>query len=282
MKKFKYIIAILSSLTLFACERPADVEVPNSDPKPVVFAFLSPEDSVIKVSVTLSNPIFTTKPQDNNIKVVADARVTIENEEGKKVPLNFNFFSTGYTINQSEFKIEPGKKYKVNVSFEKYNVYGETTIPNNPININTIEAIEMGKDEFDNVKYAFYTRWIDEPMQSNYYRVVVESKSAWGQWDTMYNYMYDAMQSDLSNDGKELFIRTELYYYEGMLGQKNYLDVNLLNTDYHYYEYHKRRLNYFGDDPFSEPIPMYTNIKGGGLGVVGSYRKVVKEYAIGK
>jgi hypothetical protein len=55
--------------------------------------------------------------------------------------------------------------------------------------------------------------------------------------------------------------------------------IGLLNVDEHYYRYHTTLRLYSGDDPFSEPAPIYSNIVGG-LGVFGAYNKttVVKDF----
>ena len=83
----------------------------------------------------------------------------------------------------------------------------------------------------------------------------------------------DKMFSDTNKDGEILSDKFEYYDY-GFAGNTPTFNAYLVNTDIHYYEYHRRRLNYFGDDPFSEPLQQYSNVKGG-LGVVCSFRKTM-------
>jgi len=41
-------------------------------------------------------------------------------------------------------------------------------------------------------------------------------------------------------------------------------------TDIHYYNYHRSVFNFDGENPFSEPSPVYSNIEGG-LGVFAAF-----------
>ncbi len=275
MKSKLIIYFLLLVLGFSACEKPANVDLPSAEPKPVVFAFLSPEENEIKVSVTLSNPIFNNKPQSNQFEVIKDALVQLEDNTGKKINLTFDIFTDAYLANQTQMQILPGEKYKVLVSFRQYAVFGETTVPANAIPFTKVEINQEGRDNFNNIKFGLYARWQDPANEVNYYRTLIESKYVWNDADTLYSSIqYDKVLSEPSNDGKEMLLRYNVLFNDGALDQKNYLDVYLLHTDYNYYEYHKRRLSYVGEDIFVEPLPMYSNIKGGGLGVVGSYRKV--------
>lgn len=282
MKKICFIATLLAIIAFSACEKPANIALPNSDPKPVVFAFLSPEEQNIEVSVTLSNPIFNNKPSGSEFKVVRNALVELEDAAGKKIVLPFDFVKDNYSVPQTMMPLLPGKKYKVLVSFDNYKVYGETTILEKVVPIKNVEATQLGRDEFDNIRYSFYTRWDDLANQANYYRIILESRwSSWDGRDTLYGQVLDQLQFDGSNDGKEMFLRTELSFNPFMMDVKSYFDCYLIHADYPYFEYHKRRLNYFGEDPFGEPLPMYSNIIGGGLGVVASYRKYRTEFTVG-
>jgi hypothetical protein len=50
-----------------------------------------------------------------------------------------------------------------------------------------------------------------------------------------------------------------------------FLKVYLLNTDKSYYDYHRSLGNYdSGDDPFTEPSPVFSNVNGG-LGIFAAY-----------
>ena len=43
----------------YACEKEANVKIPETEPKPVLVCFISPEDSLISVSLTNSIPLYT-------------------------------------------------------------------------------------------------------------------------------------------------------------------------------------------------------------------------------
>ena len=58
---------------------------------------------------------------------------------------------------------------------------------------------------------------------------------------------------------------------------KNFLDsltIQLLTTDYHYYQYHISINNYESGNPFAEPTRIYSNVENG-YGVFAGYQKSV-------
>ncbi len=58
---FLFLCIIVNSLTFVSCERDATVELPDTEPKPVLVCFISPQDSMIRVTLTNSRPIYSSQ-----------------------------------------------------------------------------------------------------------------------------------------------------------------------------------------------------------------------------
>lgn len=270
MKQIIIIVSFLLSCSFIACEKAADIPLPEAKSKLVIMSFLSPEEEFITVSVTVSKPLYN-QPKSNEFPVVPNAFITIIDNLGDSAIIPYDPTRLEYRLEQSIYPLAPGKTYTIKAKLDNFSVSGSTTIPLSMVPIKEAKGEMQGSDPYGNLKFAFSTKWDDVVGEKNYYRIAIDEKYGYSPWDTTYSLMSDQFQSDEYNDGKEMFNRGEIYNYGGM--QKEfYFDIYLLTTDYNYYEFNKRRINYFGDDPFSEPLPMYSNIAGG-LGVVGSFRR---------
>jgi hypothetical protein len=144
-------------------------------------------------------------------------------------------------------------------------------VPSSVIEFDKITSQELGKSSQGENHFLFSIKWTDEPSVQNYYRIYLEEKRLLFS-DTIAYTVGDKVISDNKTQGMVMTDDFDYYVYnfEGadILSYYGYL----LNTDIHYYEYHRRRINYYGDDPFSEPAPQYSNVSGG-FGVICSFRK---------
>jgi hypothetical protein len=270
MKKLYILFSLFFSLVLASCEKPATIPLPEAKPKAVVMSFLCPEEEYIRVSVTVSKPLYN-QPKSFEFPIVPNAIITITDNLGNTSIVPFHPTRLEYQLEQSIFPLFPGRTYTLNVKFDNFEVSGATTIPVTMVPIKEAKGDLQGVDQFGQLQFAFSTKWDDAKGEKNYYRIAIDEKFGFSPWDTNYSLMSDQFQSDEYQDGKEMFSRGEAYDY-GEMQNEYYFDIYLLTTDYNYYEFNKRRVNYFGDDPFSEPLPMYSNMAGG-LGVVGSFRR---------
>jgi hypothetical protein len=263
-------------LILHSCDREAkDIIPPEVDPQLVVFSFLSPEEQVVKVEVSLSKPVYG-KPRYNS--VVNNAVVTIKNDGGFTATLIYNDSAEAYLIPQTLFPIEPGRTYAVHVTADGETVTGTSTVP-----LDTVQFREVTSEKrsgFDGEFNMYLYKWQDQNGFKNYYRTTIESENTYidffGDTVSSVNDICSNTFSDENRNGQVLSGTCEGYnsYYSSDTAAYPVI-FYLLNTDIHYYEYHKRRLNYYGDDPFSEPFQQYSNVKGG-LGVICSYRLTKK------
>ncbi|MDZ4666375.1 MAG: DUF4249 domain-containing protein [bacterium] len=264
-------IWILFCLIAFsACQRVATVKVPQTDPLPVMFSFLSPESEGSAVTLTMSVPIFGSNSY-GNFDPIANAQVTLSDNNGNSKVMPYSILNTAYYLDQTEFKINPGMTYTIEAKFKEYTLKGTTTIPLVMVPFEEVIGEKLASDPNGTERYFLKMKWKDQASIKNYYRVNLEDFKSSTPGDTNAFSVGDKMYSDEGKDGQILSDKYEYFDYSLSGGAPSF-NAYLLNTDIHYYEYHKRRLNYYGDDPFSEPVQQYSNVKGG-LGVVCSYRK---------
>ncbi len=279
MKK-QTIYLFLLFLSIVSCDRVAkDVDAPKVESKLVVFSFLSPEDDFVKIEVGMSTPVYGS--QKGNSSVIADAIVTITNDGGFSATLPFVDTLNAYYVPSSVYTIEAGRTYTVAVSAKGKSVSAISTVPKDTVAFSNITFQKLGQptNGIGSTPYYRYSyKWQDQPGIRNYYRVSVENDYTYlgfnGDSISFNNEICTSMWGDEDRDGNELSGICEDYNYYGEQGTGTGQPIRfyLLNTDIHYYEYHKRRLYYYGDDPFSEPLQQYSNVKNG-LGVVCAYRK---------
>lgn len=276
MKNLIHIFILLFSLSFFACEKPANIELPEGESKPVMYCWLSPDDSTgITVYLTYSNPYFN-NPNRTQIMPIRNALVKIKNSQGQEAVLTESTIPEEegyYLLNFGVFPLQSGETYTVTASNSSFNIEGSTTIPN-PTSLNDVVYEQLGMDEFGYMQFALISKWLDRAGERNFYRLYFDSKYTFQPGDTNYSAFADQLVTDQNRDGKEITARLMSSFYQGFQTEM-YLDAYLLTTDGAYHEYHQRRLSYYGEDPFSEPLPMYNNVKGG-LGTVGSYRRILK------
>ena len=275
MKKLTYIFLLASIALLSACERDVTgVEVPKVNPELVVFSFISPEEFHIKVNVSLSRPIFGKPTPNANVN---NAVVTLSNANGQKVTLPYADTIAAYYTNQNVMPIEPGKTYTLEVEYSNYKTKATCTVPLSKPEVTEIITTKLADPNSGNNGpfYIYNYKFNDVASKKNYYRVMTQYYSAPGSWGPgYYSEICGSFYDDEGFEGKTISGKCEDYSFSSIENKRYFF---LLNTDVHYYEYMRRRVNYFGDDPFSEPSPQYNNMIGG-LGVFASYRMSIKEF----
>lgn len=290
------LVLVLASISFTACERDANnVEIPTIEPKLVVQCFISPQKPVIKAYVSLSSPIFGVY---RNTDWINDANVEISNGSiTKKMVLNnTSTIEPYYEIDSNDFKIEAGKTYMLMVSTpDGKTINAECTVPY-PVDGTTIT---YNWDSISNVdinggvkelKFRMNMQWRDVEQGLNYYRAGANvllhpiDDSTRISSGRMYNDYFTDLQTDegkdfgtFSRNGME---HTIMEYIGGSTGSFSFraigFDIYVLNCDENYYKYHKSAEgNNGGDDPFSEPTLVYSNIIGG-LGCFGASNDFIK------
>lgn len=283
--KIPRIYLFLSGLMILAsCEKLAtNVDVPKVSSQLVLFSFISPEEEYTKVQLNLSKPVFGSQGGGSNpYDFIKDAIVTITNDGGQSTTLVYADSINGYVVDKATFPIEASRTYTVTAISGSRKVTASCTVPSDTIGFLEITYKRTGEPGRTNgplMRYQY--KWNDVASTVNYYRAVSQYVYEFAPGMNYSQDICNTLMTDFGRDGGILTGTCEDYnnsYYEGDTAH-NKAGFYLLNTDIHYYEYHRRRLEYMGDDPFSEPFPQYTNMDGG-LGVFCSYRKTKRTIKI--
>lgn len=301
------IFSILVVLLLAACgslrqevEPKGIVQEPE---KLVVACFISPQDTVLAARVTRSSPVLGV---NSGINDVSNATVTLSDGVRSvvlkaKSTVLYGSASTTYRANAGELPIVVGKTYTLAVTVpDGRTVTSTCTIPN-AVAIEQMTLDSSITTEFGEKRqtYRAQLRWRDPAGQANFYRVAGSSEYA-NRYrisgtatsparDTIVRYRGDwyfengSTTTDIGRDGQEIVStrgRLATYSYTRINGillaqpPSGQVDGYLLNIDENYYRYHDavERQNQAGDNPFSEPVLIPSNIQGG-LGCFGAYNR---------
>lgn len=297
-KRLTYIILIISQLFLLSCKslvKEIDPSIlPQTDSKLVIACFISPQDTVLSAKVTETKVLIgSTGDIRNDLE-----NATVKLSDGvKTVQLVYSATLGYYRILPKELPIIVGKTYSIDVSTpDGRKVNATTTVPNNvPIKEIKVDSSSntsgFGGNQVVNTSYTVKVIWQDIANATNYYRAL-----------SVFDIIYDIPDSldnktiikklitsivdlrtldDKDTDGQLLSLSRE--YQPNNVGaniQGNQIElgkrldkikVGLFQTDINYYNYHtslrKQREN---NNPFAEPVLLFTNINGG-FGCFGAY-----------
>lgn len=258
MNRYIKLIALSLTLGFSACEKDADVELPAVESKLVISSFISPEDTIVKVGVTISQPLYNNS-NSNQYSAISNATVQITNGTTVQT-LAYNADENYYFVSTTIFPITVGTTYNLTVSTpDGKNANASTSIPaQNSTLTYTAEAVN---NQSNGDSYAFRTEWNDTPGTEDYYRIVYYDKSVYD-IDTTYWQAFSNNFSDKDKDGTTMKEQFEIYAYSGT-GFSNG-ELHLIHASKEYYLYHKKLTEAaFSGGPFSEPVQMYSNINGG-------------------
>ena len=122
---------------------------------------------------------------------------------------------------------------------------------------------EIDSYEFRN-NFRLSVQWIDNPGTENYYSVRAFLKREAPDFTNIFSYFFDSgFISDASRDGTILQDIGEGF---DTPQSQDSLFITLYSYDELYVDYFEILDNYIGDDPFSEPLQLPSNIEGG-LGI---------------
>lgn len=254
-----------------SCRKEANVKLPDARPLPVMYSYICPTDSVIRLRLLYSSPLYSSNRIDI-LSAVPDGDVRISGAQGT-AQLVFNQNTQYYELSASSYPIVPGQAYKMTVTTAEGNVAtAETQVPLTtvPINTITLETVQETFGKSDRAKIYF----TDEPGRANYYRLgaLYSFVYSWAT-DTMRQETYtNELYSDLNRDGEEVALDRSFFQFSDSTGFYSaiYYDIFLFNCSRSYYNFHNSLRNYSGDSPFTEPSLVYTNVTGG-FGCFGAY-----------
>lgn len=272
MKKLiKFHLSFALVFLFMACEQEVDdIPLPQSDPKLVVYSYISPSDSLIQVEVTKSIPFFSGAKNLDVDEAVTDATVQISSN-GSAVQLPYDPSSRSYRIaNNTSFPILAGQSYFLTVTAPGgFSVNASTRVPKTSPELPTVslDSTIRESDGFQEKRYRIITKWKDVAANNNFYHFSLKPENFFGE-----GYCNDVF-SDEGKQGMEIS-RSCSYttFFDPTFPNSSSFNgtVYVLTTDVEYYKYHESYYRYNDENPFAEPVRIYSNIEGG-LGCFGSY-----------
>ncbi|PBQ32991.1 hypothetical protein CNR22_14805 [Sphingobacteriaceae bacterium] len=269
MRKIASLLFILTSFfCITSCEKDAKVRLPEIPSRLVIVSFLSPQDTLLRVEVTQSEPLYN-NAKKNKYKPVENAFVTISSQLGSGTFV-YDPVSEYYVLDSALLKIREGIVYTISVSTpDGKSASASTRIPS----ANTSLVFEQNPDSTLKIK------WTDPAETEDYYRLFWQSSSYYlfegynqnGNFsDTIYTKYVTAEWYPDTESKNGVLSSSVQFYYNFLYEPDTY--IYLLHVSKEYYDYHTRlqlALN-SGTNPFSEPVPMYSNINNG-YGIFAGY-----------
>ena len=295
----KILFPIITVLIFAACEKTIDIDVPVGEAKIVMQSFLNP-DSTFMVHLSRSGFILDELPEQTGV-----AGATVSVYEGNERIGDLQYMDHGW-YELPDFQPEIGKTYRVEAQKEGLGSVEaqETVLTRVPVSDITMDTlvIEENGYQYKEVELSFY---IEDPAGQNFYipsayyfskvKVVDPYDSSEMTYTNRYPFRYDSSDPGIENFCmNECFsIVSDEYFEQGrykirMRGsissfpdeemvEEEYLYIKLYNVSPSYYLYFATldKSRESGDDPFSEPTPIFSNVEGGYgiLGAVSAYHK---------
>ena len=263
-------------ILFISCEKDADIKLPEQDTKLSVYGFLSPEDSITNIVVKNTRPYYG-KKGNNKIDYITNAQVKIKHNENEYI-LPFYRKTNSYYVDSNDLKIIPGEEYYLEVKAQDYpEAVASTIIPK--YKNESFEFIEKRKLS-STAEVFFNVKWIDNSEEKNYYRLAGYTDVGMLQQeyypegevlDKENVFLFDDADWNGQVKSSGLLSCYEYYNDENTI---IYVHLILLNINYDYYSYHRsvRDFNNNDENPFSEPVIVYSNVKKG-TGIFAAYRK---------
>lgn len=269
IKLFGFII--LSAILSVSCEdMVTNVDVPESESHLVLTAYLSPEDSLVTITLNRSIPVFGSETNDSSY---LSGTMKINDMVVPRIMGTHDF-----VISQSVFPILAGQNYTVTYyAPDGKMLKGSCTVPS----VTNISLVFGGYDSVnmsDWVEHYIRYEFNDLLQSGDFYRVTLRKDYFMpGDIDTtyMYNTGSDDFFNDISNNGDKKSGRFSINNSNsgedpGIVG--TYLILYTCDASYYYYHQAAIRQQESEGGPFSEPVVIPSNIENG-LGCVGAYRK---------
>lgn len=301
--KFLNIIFILSQSFLLSCEsliKEIDPSIlPETDSKLVVACFISPQDTVLAAKVTETKLLIGTTGDVRDD--ITNATVSLSNGS-KTIQLIYNAKLGYYRALPANLPISVGKTYTITVSTpDGRKVNASTTVPKNT----TIKEVKIDSTQTTNnqqgvvvsrTEYTVKLIWQDMIGETNYYRGMSVFE-AFIQYPDNYtanklppfpSTLTDLRTIDDKNTNGQLLSLSRAFeatspaisIRDSRIKLVKQIKAGLFHTDIHYYNYHTSlRRQRENNNPFAEPVLLYTNINGG-FGCFGAYNATWQDFVV--
>lgn len=290
IKIIPFLSAGLVLIFLAGCEKiVTNVELPKAVSKLVVHSYISPTD-IVSSRITTSMPI--TQSVDFSMdRWVKNATVRLTGPGSVSEAMSYDNFLNKYTTTDANFRPLAGQEYQISVSTpDGRQVSGSCKVPrlNTSVRIMKIASSQDGQFsynykvwfEFDDIPgepyfYRIQAFAVEEYIDPNTQQATIRESEVW------FNDKKNIIDTRLREGGT--FVVEGQHYFYGWDGpfsfkMKGYR-ILFLSTDEHYYHFHRSVNQFDGDNPFAEPVMVYTNINNG-LGIFAAYNVFMKEVPI--
>lgn len=275
--------------------------LPETDSKLVVACFISPQDTILAAKVTETKLLIGTTGDIR--EDITNATVNLS-DGSKSIRLIYNPKLGYYRALPSELPILVGKTYTITVNTpDGRQVNASTTVPSNvtikevKIDSATVNDFQQG-NTVTNTEFDVKVIWQDKVGETNYYRAISaydvsyeisETRTNKKLSDTLISSLVDLRTiDDKDTDGQLLSLSRTFVPSMNIAGVQNNrvvrgkslnkIKVGLFQADIHYYNYHTSlRRQRENNNPFAEPVLLYTNINGG-FGCFGAYNATWQEF----
>ena len=287
MRKYTFIVLIIL-LFLSACEDTIYIDIPDNGRKLVLYSTLIKGEPV-EASVSQSNHVY-----GNDVFTYPAATVTLYIDGQKTEELNYQ----GDGVYLGTSIVEPNKTYKIEaVADGLETVSAENSLPTQPNIVSLIHSeddpqgysmtLNLVLDDNGNTTDYYYIEMFIESTFSYFDtflgKDIVETYSSTGELysdDPIINDNLWALDGLLFNDshfnGKQyrLLFYSESYMYNDKykllvtLTETHTLRINSVSKSYYQYMYSYALFMTVDENPFAEPVQVYTNVSNG-FGFVG-------------
>lgn len=286
MKKSFFVLPIIFLQLFASCEKEANIELPEAKPMIALTSFISPDYPVF-VLLTKTTPFFNSDLNSFDYEPIPNAVVKLT-DQVDTLYFDYDFVQMIYVANNpNNLRIQPGKTYHVYAEAPGLDaVSASCTVPAEYVDTNSIR-VQYSQRKSDNVGWGgsdsianSVVSWADLP-GTNYYRLqaLVESGTLSTVFESMELYFVTRYFRDQENVPTITSGVGEAYIQGADIYEKRDIAVTILNTDVNYYRYHRSLENADFDNPFSEPSPVFSNVKNG-FGVFGAYMEVKKKVKV--
>lgn len=252
----------------------------QSNPKLVVASFITAGDTLLQVQVSRSVPVYqrSSDVQTN----ITDAVVSISGN-GRSVNLSYDTESMLYQISIDSLFIVEGETYTLRVTQNNEQVEATTTVPRrfNLQGSATISKLSRSTFGYSRTFYGCQFIFSGNPAPLAYYGLSyqlitlsngVELSNGYFSNESYSLTKMDFYKANQPNQSMLAILKEKVSQNYSSSEDSSFFRIHLWQSDEAFYEFNRTAdLNYRSSDEFfSEPVPIYSNVKGG-LGCFGSY-----------
>ncbi len=283
---FKKLLYYFFLIIVFnSCETIVDVDLPKIKPMIVLNSICTPSNTW-NVNLTASKNILDGEP----LKPIENADIKII---GKDTLTDLLYYKNG-TYKTNWFKPKTNINYEIQVSAKGFKTVTSHCLIPEPVKIESVE-VDTIVNEYQRKELQLTISFTDPPNKKNFYSLEVlrvgtynGKKNYYPEYFTSNDLIIDNNDNNLFEGSKKRFRGNEAFFNDDIVNGKKYkmivfielsrvLDkqifevvLNSLTNSYYKYIKSQKLQRETRDNPFAEPVIVYSNIKNG-LGIFAGY-----------